>query len=471
MESAEETQDHVVTRDDATQVISRARTVPDVSFRAFLAAHDPPRLHWADLDGLEVIGTGATAGITAMGESRFETVRERANALFATVDHDVVGTGDHDGVETGDHDGVETGDHDGPSPTRPRLIGGFSFAPDHQPQEPWEAFQAASFVLPSRQIVRGSERTWLTVTRCGGDVTPEAVEEELAATARRIADLPRMLPSNGTPGVLETRIRPSKAEWTDAVERVTDRIDGETLRKVVLATTLEVDLAAEIDIPSVLERLRRTYPDCYRFLIQPNGHGSFFGPPPERLVKLDGETIETEALAGSVPRGETPEADADHARSLLEDEKLQHEQRLVVDSIRDELRRFGTVEVGTQDVRKLTNIQHLQTPITGTLDDDTHVLELVEALHPTPAVGGLPRDRALQVIAETETFERGWYAAPVGWFDAAGDGEFAVGIRSGVAADRSATLYAGNGIVADSDPSAEWDEIQPKYRPILDELD
>jgi menaquinone-specific isochorismate synthase len=119
----------------------------------------------------------------------------------------------------------------------------------------------------------------------------------------------------------------------------------------------------------------------------------------------------------------------------------------------------------------LTNIQHLQTPITARLDEQTHVLELVEALHPTPAVGGLPRDQALEVIAETETFERGWYAAPVGWFDAAGDGEFAVGIRSGVASDRSATLYAGNGIVADSDPHAEWNEIQPKYRPILDELE
>jgi len=447
MGSADKTQDSAVPSADAARVVSRVREIPDVSFRAFLAAHAPPRLHWADLEGLELIGAGAAARLTATGADRFDAVREQATALFDAVDHE------------------------GPPQTRPRLLGGFSFDPEHQPEPPWNAFPAASFVLPERQIVRGSERTWLTVTRCDEDVSVETVEEELAAAAETITELPRMRPSEGAPGVVETRIRPTRDEWTDAVERVTERIDGETLRKVVLATKMEVDLATEIDIPNVLERLRRTYPDCYRFLIQPNGHGSFFGPPPERLVRRDGETVETEALAGSVPRGETPEEDAEHARSLLEDEKLQHEQRLVVDAIREALDRFGTVAEGTQDVRKLTNIQHLQTPITAELDGDTHVLELVEALHPTPAVGGLPRDRALEVIAETETFERGWYAAPVGWFDAAGDGEFAVGIRSGVAAGRSATLYAGNGIVADSDPSAEWDEIQPKYRPILDELE
>jgi menaquinone-specific isochorismate synthase len=447
MVSADEKQGSVVAPADVTTVITRARSVPDVSFRAFLAAHDPPRIHWADLDGLELIGAGAAARLATTGHDRFETIRTGATSLFAAVDHV------------------------GPAPTRPRLLGGFSFDPDYEQSPPWEAFPAASFVLPRMQLTRGADETWLTVTRCGDEATPKAVERELDDAVETLTELPRMRPSNGRPGVRDTRIRPAKAEWTDAVERVANRIEDDGLRKVVLATKMEVDLETTIDIPSVLERLRRTYPNCYRFLLQPNGHGSFFGPPPERLVKLTGNTVETEALAGSVPRGETPASDAEHARSLLEDEKLQHEQRLVVDAIRDELDRFGTVEEGAQDVRKLTNIQHLQTPITARLDEQTHVLELVEALHPTPAVGGLPRDQALEVIAETETFERGWYAAPVGWFDAAGDGEFAVGIRSGVASDRSATLYAGNGIVADSDPHAEWNEIQPKYRPILDELE
>ena len=103
--------------------------------------------------------------------------------------------------------------------------------------------------------------------------------------------------------------------------------------------------------------------------------------------------------------------------------------------------------------------------------EDVVVLSLVEALHPTPAVGGLPPDEALQTITETEAFERGWYASPVGWFDAEGNGTFAVAIRSAVGTDRRATLFAGNGLVADSDPDHEWDEVQLKYRPVLDALE
>jgi len=180
--------------------------------------------------------------------------------------------------------------------------------------------------------------------------------------------------------------------------------------------------------------------------------------------------VETEALAGSVGRGGTPEADAELAQSLVESSKIQHEQGLVVDAICEQLAPLGEVREGEQRVRKLDNIQHLQTPISATLDADAHVLDIVAALHPTPAVGGLPPDVAADTIREVETFERGWYAAPVGWFDAAGDGEFLVGIRSGVAGGQQATLFAGNGIVRDSNPQEEWDEIQLKYRPLLDEF-
>jgi menaquinone-specific isochorismate synthase len=128
------------------------------------------------------------------------------------------------------------------------------------------------------------------------------------------------------------------------------------------------------------------------------------------------------------------------------------------------------VNVGEREIKQLSNIQHLRTPITAMLDDETHVLDVVEALHPTPAVGGLPPERARTVIGETEPFDRGWYASPVGWFDAAGDGEFVVGIRSAVGGGHDATLYAGNGIVADSEPEEEWAELAPKFRPVLDEL-
>jgi menaquinone-specific isochorismate synthase len=240
---------------------------------------------------------------------------------------------------------------------------------------------------------------------------------------------------------------------------------------VVLATALDVEIAGDLSAPAVLQRLRRTYPECFRFLFQPTADDAAFGAPPERLVSLSGREVRTEALAGSVDRGATPEEDAALAESLTDSEKIRHEQALVAEALREWLSPLGEVTVGDRTVRKLTNIQHLETPIEATLAEDAHVLSVVEALHPTPAVGGLPRETALDFVRETEPFERGWYAAPVGWFDADGDGEFAVAIRSGVARGDDVRVFAGNGIVADSDPDDEWAEVQPKLRPVLDELE
>ena len=429
------------------RLVSRTREIDDCSFRAFLSAQSAPRVAWATPDGLELAGGGAAAVVRAAGDGRFDALGADANELFADIDID------------------------GPPAARPRLIGGLAFEADHAPAPPWTGFPAALFVLPSIQLTRAGDRTWLSVAAYGPDATPESVETRLDAAHEEITDLPMMRPSGRRPGIAATRRLTSKAEWTASVERAVSSIRDGDLRKVVLATALDATLDAPIDVPDTLERLRRTYPGCYRFLVQPTDERGFFGPPPERLVRMDGERVATEALAGSVERGDTPEEDAELARSLAESAKLGHEQALVTDTIRDRLEPLGTVTVGEREIKRLSNIQQLRTPIAATLDDDIHVLDVVEALHPTPAVGGLPPERARTVIRETEPFDRGWYASPIGWFDAAGDGEFVVGIRSAVAGGDAATLFAGNGIVGDSDPDEEWAELAPKFRPILDELD
>ncbi|MFC6904332.1 isochorismate synthase [Halalkalicoccus tibetensis] len=431
---------------EGATLVSRSCELADLSYRSFLSGRDPPRVHWAAPDGLEVAGGGAAARLRAGGPGRFASLREDADRLFSTPD-------------------VE-----GPEAARPRAFGGFAFDADHDPSPPWEGFPAAEFVVPRVQLTRTDETTWLTVSRYGDDADPMTVGEELETVRTELADHPAMRPSGGVPGVAATRLTTSREEWTRQVRAATDRIDAGDLRKVVLAQALEATLETPIEVPDVLERLRRTYPDCYRFLLEPTGAASFFGAPPERLVSLSGREVETEALAGSVARGESPETDHELMASLTGSEKLQHEQGVVVDTIREQLEPLGEVRVGDQAVRKLATIQHLWTPIRAELADAEHVLSIVEALHPTPAVGGLPPDAAWETIRETEAFDRGWYAAPVGWFDAAGDGEFAVAIRSGVASDDGVTLFAGNGIVADSDPGEEWEEVQLKYRPILDAL-
>jgi menaquinone-specific isochorismate synthase len=430
-------------------LVSRAvRLAEAPAPRAALAVADAPRTLWAAPGEATVVGSGAAATLTADGPDRFGAVREAADDLFATGDV-----------------------HAGTLAARPRLFGGFAFHDDHASEGSWAGYPGAEFVLPRLQVTYTDGEAWLSVNAVGAE--PADVAARLETERERIEDVDEPGPVSGPPGVLERTRTTSKEEWCDGVSAAVDRIEAGELRKVVLAQALETRLARTLDVPDALERLSETYPDCFRFLFEPaDGAASFFGATPERLVGLRGRTVETGALAGTTGRGDTPEEDEWLADELLADEKNVHEHELVADAIREQLSPYAaSVQAGQRGIRRLATVQHLETPITAELADDEHVLTLVEALHPTPAVGGLPPDEALRTIRDTEPFERGWYAAPVGWFDAAGYGSFAVALRSAVAREDVATLFAGVGVVADSDPAREWDEVQLKYRPILDELE
>ncbi len=427
-------------------MVTRAERVDAPSPRAVLAAAEQPRTFWQPPDGPAVVGSGAAMTVEADGADRFDAVREAAARLFAAGDV-----------------------HAGATAARPRLFGGFAFHDEHEPAPPWQGFPGARFVLPARQVTYTDDGTWLTVNAT--DAGAGAVEDRLAAARDWLEDVPDPGPAAGPPGVAARERTTSLSAWRDSVEAAVDRIGAGELRKVVLAQALRVDLAGPLSTPDALARLDGTYPDCHRFLVDGEST-AFFGATPERLLTVTGRTIETGALAGTTGRGDTPEEDEWLARELLDDEKNNHEHDLVVEAIRDQLGPFATsISEGQRRVRKLETVQHLQTPITAELHGAGHVLDLVEALHPTPAVGGLPPDLALATIREDEPFARGWYAAPVGWFDAAGYGSFAVAIRSAVGSDRTARLFAGVGLVGDSEPDREWDEVQLKYRPMLDALE
>ncbi|NHN58631.1 MULTISPECIES: isochorismate synthase MenF [Halorussus] len=439
-----------------SSLVSRATELPDCEPRRFLAGRDAPRTYWTSPYGPEFAGGGTTARVAADGDDRFAAVADAADDLF---------------------DGL---DYVGPEQARPRLFGGFSFHADHDPAPPWQGFGGAEFVLPRTLLTRANGETWLTVSAL--DASPDAVERELAEVRDALADAidggdGDAVPGDGAddggpPGVLATEPTTTREEWAEQVAAAVSRIEAGELRKVTLAQSLRVELAGDVSVPDALARLGESYPDCFRFCFEPTTEGAFFGATPERLATLRGRTVEADGLAGSIGRGATPEEDAELEASIENSEKMAHEHQLVVDTIRDQLAPLaGEVRVADRRVRKLATIQHLWTPIEADLTESDHVLSIVEALHPTPAVGGLPPETALRTIRETETFDRGWYAAPVGWFDADGDGTFAVGLRCAVTGESSATLYAGNGIVADSDPDEEYEEVQLKYRPILDELE
>jgi menaquinone-specific isochorismate synthase len=258
--------------------------------------------------------------------------------------------------------------------------------------------------------------------------------------------------------------------WTPLVESIRTGIRQGRYRKVVLARRAEAGLHGELDDASFISRLDSVHPETFRFEVRFD-KAVFLGASPERLVGKEGLTFATDALAGSAPMPESRgEEDCGvSALGLIADPKERSEHAFVVDAMRRQLaplcQEFHCP--ASPRVLRLRHVMHMHTPIRGLLQRRLHVLDLVKALHPTPAVGGVPTEAALQWIAENEPVSRGWYAGPVGWFDRRGDGEFAVALRCGVFRDGRAFLFAGAGIVEQSDPAAEYEETTVKQQALL----
>jgi menaquinone-specific isochorismate synthase len=241
----------------------------------------------------------------------------------------------------------------------------------------------------------------------------------------------------------------------------------------VLSRVCEIRSDAILDAAAALGFLNAQYVESYRFLFEPTPHHAFIGATPELLVKRDDGRVTTMALAGSIGRGRDPEQDRALAAELMASPKERLEHRLVVTAVRDNLGdALDNVELPAAPVvLRLPNIQHLLTPIAGTLNNSaTSLISLVRRLHPTPALGGAPAAEALTFLSAYEPVPRGWYAGPVGWVDPCGDGAFVVAIRSAVTQHDRAWLYAGAGIVGESQPEREWAETALKFRPMLGAL-
>jgi menaquinone-specific isochorismate synthase len=254
---------------------------------------------------------------------------------------------------------------------------------------------------------------------------------------------------------------------TSALQSIRDR----KLSKIVLASALDVTSRLPFNIPKSLNNLRKNYPDCCIFSLG-NGKGNYFiGASPERLIQIRDNQLMTDALAGSAPRGKTEIEDDEFAKKLLNSEKEKREHQAVSEFITQRLSELGLKpQRSPLKLLKLSNIQHLWTPIYSRLPSNIHPLEIVAKLHPTPAVAGVPTDIACQKIRQYETFDRDLYAAPIGWIDYRGNSEFIVGIRSALIEGNRARLYAGAGIVAGSDPDKETIEIQLKFQALLKAL-
>ncbi len=410
-------------------------------------------------DDLALVGIGRAWSVDADGPGRFAAADAAWRDLVASS-----------GL-------LDTGDEawELPSGVGPVLLGGLGFT-GRPPAEAdaWAPFGAASLVLPELVASRVADGHWLTGAASDPSTAAELVRrwERLAARARELTPAPGGLVAR--PVVAPLSIvgeQPGADAWTRSVGLFAGAVGRGRLDKVVLARRVDLVAPIELDVVNALRRLAASAPESTVFAFR-RGDRTFLGATPERLVRTAGRAFRTVAIAGSTGRGSDAAEDAALAAELLASDKEREEHEVVVASIRE---RLGPVAERLDiqpepGVLVLRHVQHLVTEIEGVLRERESLLALAERLHPTPAVGGEPRDLALALIDEHEGFDRGWYAGPIGWLGADGDGELMVALRSGLVERTRAILFAGCGIVADSDAGREWEESRMKLRAVASAL-
>ncbi len=456
---------------------------PIRAFARLASAAESPSAGWEvalwarPSEDLTLVGLGTAAALTARGPRRFAQLSAAWRQLVETALCDPAGQ---------EPFGSPVG------------LGGFAFE-DHweacdgawgSGAQPWESFPPALIAVPRVLWWRAggaggvvisaltdarredgwikSDDAWLVDVAFGDGPAVEgsagkAAQEETPSVADAAVEFSIEQPA------AEFELQEDDARrWMEAVAQTARAVREGRLAKAVLARRVTVLLPQEVKVHRLLAALWQAYPQCSLFAFRRSGCW-FVGATPERLVKVEGGNVYSSCLAGSAPRGRDAQEDRLLEQALRASPKERREHALVLEAIRGGLERVcRRVEPSAEpSVWKLPTIQHLHTLVTGQLLPSMGVLEAAGQLHPTPAVGGVPREAALEWIRRHEGVHRGWYAGPVGWVGSAGEGEFAVAIRCAVIQGRRAVLYAGCGILGESDPEAEYRESWLKLRPML----
>jgi menaquinone-specific isochorismate synthase len=359
------------------------------------------------------------------------------------------------------------------TPAHPRLryYGGIAFDPAREPSAEWQPFGTYRFILPRFQLENRGPQSYLACNvflRSATDCTEEC--------ERTLAGLDALkFPENAAPAALPVPERrqdqPDSAAWEPLIAHALEAIRRDSLAKVVLSRRSMFSFNVPLDPLALLMRMQARTPSSYAFCFRFGADAAFLGATPERLYRRQGRRVASEAIASTRPRGATDAEDAALARDLLACDKDRREHAFVVRAIEEVFERLCRSVDGARDISvlKLPTCQHLFCPLEGLLNDGVSDAALVQALHPSPAVGGVPTDRAVAYIREHEPFDRGWYAGPVGWIGPESS-EFAVAIRSGLVRGDTLSLYSGAGIVAGSTPDGEWDEVETKLSNALSAL-
>ena len=402
-------------------------------------------------DELTLAGLGAVATIASEGPHRFND----SDAAWAAI---------ADGALVDDQSDLAVG-------TGRMLMGGFAFDPEGPRSDAWTGFPSGHLIVPRILLTSVDGQTWITMSALiGPDADLDAEVRTLttlrdsAIAASDIEDSDSAL-NAFTPDV-EFQDEPEAAAWRKSVVATVDAIQSGSLEKVVLARATRADAPKDIDAYATLRSLRSTNRNAFVFGYW-RGTNAFVGASPERLIRLDGRNVQASSLAGTARRGTNDAEDAEAIAELFASAKDRVEHAVVVRALKEVLGEFcdDVTAPSAPSLLTLPNVHHLETEVRGQLRPGNTVLKIISLLHPTPAVGGSPRDEALQFIRDIEKIDRGWYAGPVGWIGREG-GEFAVALRSAILYGSEAMLYAGCGIVAESDPDLEYTESVLKLQPM-----
>ena len=398
-------------------------------------------------ESFAVAGAEVVAVFTASGQERFA-------ACQRFIDETLVRT-------------IAVGDLNAPF-AGPHFFSAFTFLDETEGGEP---FEAASVFVPRWQVSTRDGRTVAVANLMIEPKVPlDAMVEKIWRARQKFGafdyDAPEFSPHAAVREAIGIQDVGEPDHYEHAVAAAVRSIEAGEFRKIVLARARDLRAKQPFHPLQVLNGLRQRYPDCFAFSVA-NGRGqSLIGASPERLLRVRSGELLTEALAGSAPRGSTASDDAALAGALLRNEKDRAEHALVLESI---LRRLSPLGLNLRHaerpgLKRLANIQHLHTPVVAAVTPGVRLLDVLSRLHPTPAVGGSPREQAVARIRELESFPRGLYAGALGWINSDGEGEFFVGLRSALIDGPKARLYSGAGIVSGSDPAREKAETELKFR-------
>jgi menaquinone-specific isochorismate synthase len=345
-------------------------------------------------------------------------------------------------------------------------IGGGAFDPRKPKTSLWNKFSTHELRVPTFLLMINQEGTFLTTTvLVNGSDDPNLLTEQLVNQEKALINYQKKKHVNPK---ITKQVEVEPETWKKTVKQATEFISNGKAEKIVLAREMQLTFSENVHVTDVIEQLTETQPTSYIFAFE-KGSDCFVGATPERLIKVEGNQLLSTCLAGTAPRGENNIEDEKIGYQLLHDEKNLEEHAFVVQMIKQSVEEFCTeMEIPSKPVLyKLRNLQHLYTPVRGVFKKGFSIFDVINKLHPTPALGGEPREKALSFIREYELLDRGWYGAPFGWIDSNHNGEFAVAIRSGLIQGDTASLFAGCGVVKDSYPEAEYEETGIKFLPML----